>query len=346
MTKRVLLGMSGGTDSSTSILYLREAGYEVVGVTFLFSGSENREDLERAVVLAKDLAVEHHVVDLRSEFNQIVIDYFVQEYASARTPFPCVVCNKYLKWPQLWKLAQEFSCHKIATGHYAGIAEYNGNRVIKKGSDPDKDQSFFLWSIPPELLQHIIFPLEDILKTDVREKALVAGLVNIASQKDSMGICFSNEPDYRDFLRKYPETNDAFKSGEFIDLEGNVLGNHNGLVGYTVGQRKGLGLNLNKPLFVNKLDKEKNQVILSDFKDLFVSELYLRDYQLFVPLSEIEKMNLVIRIRYRGQNATGFIKREENKLKVVLDKPEWGIAPGQTAVFYNDDLILGGGFVL
>lgn len=346
MAKRVLLGMSGGTDSSTSILYLREAGYEVVGVTFLFAGSEDREDVIRAVALADMLKIEHHIVDLRSEFKQIVIDYFVNEYANARTPFPCVVCNKHLKWPQLLKLAKQLSCDKIATGHYAGIKYYKGYPVISKGIDPDKDQSFFLWSIPKEILDYIIFPLEEVLKTDVRIKAQASGLENIAGQKDSMGICFSDEPDYRDYLKKFPEANASFLPGDFVDLQGNKLGRHNGLVGYTVGQRKGLGLNLNKPLFVNRMNRDKNQIVLSDFKDLFVNELLLKDYHLYVPFEEIKQLNMVIRIRYRGQHATGVVRVEDKGLRIVLDNAEWGIAPGQTAVLYYKNLVLGGGFVV
>ena len=203
MTKRVLLGMSGGTDSSTAILYLREAGYEVVGVTFLFSGSESSEGGKRAAVLAKKLKVEHHVIELRTEFSQIVVDYFVDEYCHARTPFPCVVCNKYLKWPQLQRLADQLKCHKISTGHYAGIANYHGYPpLFQKAPIPIKIKVFFLWSIPTHLLENIVFPLEEQIKTEVRQKAHNSGLSEISSQKDSMGICFLDEPDYPRFFEK------------------------------------------------------------------------------------------------------------------------------------------------
>lgn len=345
MKEKILLGMSGGTDSSMSVLYLKELGYDVVGVTFLFSGAEDNATLKGAADLAEGLNVDHRQIDMRDEFKERIINYFVDEYKAARTPFPCAICNREVKWPQLFKLANELGCHKIATGHYAGIASYNGYPVIAKAADPDKDQSFFLWSIPKEILPFIVFPLNNLLKTDVRIKAADEGLSDIATKKDSMGICFIEEDNYREFLGNHPDMQGISDKGNFVDLDGTILGEHEGLHSYTIGQRRGLGLNVNKPLFVKALKSETNQVVLSDFKDLFESTFSLKDWSLFVPFEMLDGLLITIRIRYRGQHATGYVTKNGNLLDVKLENPEWGITPGQTAVFYLENLVLGGGFI-
>jgi tRNA-specific 2-thiouridylase len=344
--KKCLLGMSGGTDSSVAAILLQEQGYHVIGVTFRFWDSEGSEKhLEDARNLAQKLGIEHFVHDVRDEFKSQIVDYFIEEYIAGRTPVPCVKCNNQLKWKLLYDLANANNCELISTGHYCNIIEREGYIHITKGIDPDKDQSFFLWGLPQHILRKIILPLGNFTKTEVREIAAQKGFPSISTKKDSLGVCFCNG-DYRPFLKNHaPEFN--FQQGNFIDEEGNVLGRHAGYPFYTVGQRRGLGIHLNRAVFVKEIIPQTNTVILSPLKDLYKTEFYLKDWNLINETDFTNDFDIIIKIRYRKQATPGRIRQlSDGRLKVELAEALESIAPGQAAAFYKGDVVLGGGIII
>lgn len=345
MNKRVLLGMSGGVDSSVSAMLLQENGFDVVGITFLFSDFEERNRLMvyEAKQLANILKIKHIAVDLRDEFNKLVITYFIDEYQNGRTPFPCAYCNPKIKFHYLEKYAEAENCSYISTGHYARINEFNGIKYIYEGVDPDKDQSFFLWGLRRELLQKLIFPLGDLTKTRIREIAQEKGFQKLSKKKDSLGICFIEGNNYRDFLKKRGIENSP---GNFIDDNGHVLGRHLGIVNYTVGQRRGLGLNLNFPVFVSEIRLDGNEIVLSKFTELYRKKLLVKGYY-FIDNKEVMcNLEWTVKVRYRLQLTPCKINiLDEHSLEVELLESEAMIANGQTAVFYDGDRLIGGGFI-
>ncbi len=340
-----LLGMSGGTDSSVAAMLLLEQGYNVIGVTFRFWDDENaQKHLADAQETAQKLGIKHIVYDAREEFQSQVVDYFVQEYLAGRTPVPCTRCNNELKWKILSSLAETYNCRHIATGHYCRIEENNHHYYIAQGVDADKDQSFFLWGLSQEILSKIIFPLGELTKTEVRQIAASKGFAQVASKKDSIGVCFCPH-DYRSFLRNRLPDN-AFSKGNFVDEAGVILGAHEGYPFYTVGQRRGLGLQLNKAVFVKEIHPEENIVVLASLKSLYKTNIFLRDYNLINPTDFSSDFDTIVKIRYRKQATPCrvFIK-DNDELMVELAEPLEAIAPGQAAVFYRDGMVLGGGII-
>lgn len=340
--ERVLLGMSGGTDSSVSALLLQEAGYEVTGVTFRFFEPHNDTTyLDEATALAEKLNIHHIIYDVRQAFEQQIIGHFIDEYLSGHTPFPCVRCNNTFKWPLLEKIADEQGIFHIATGHYARVVQQKGRFYIAAGNDPDKDQSFFLWGLRQELLQRALFPLGHLHKKEVRALAAQKGFTHIANKKDSMGICFCPE-DYRDFLQSRLVGN-PIESGHFVDNEGNILGKHRGYPFYTIGQRRGL-VHLNRVVFVKEITPDTNRVTLSPLDELYKNRLYLKEVNLPHP-DEIPAV-VDCRIRYRKQQSRCRITRLSHARAIVeLCEPEHSVAPGQSAVFYHAGCVLGGGII-
>lgn len=346
MNKKVLLGMSGGIDSSVAAILLQKNGYRLYGVTFIFSGNEDSKQhhsVESARLLAGKLGIEHHVVDLRSEFKAQVINYFINDYASGNTPFPCAVCNPQLKFLNLEKVAKELSCDFISTGHYANITENNGIKYISTGSDGEKDQSFFLWGLKEKTINKLLLPLGNFSKDEVREIATGNGFENLNKKRESLGICFIKGNDYRKFLS---DSGLESNPGKFVDSKGSIIGQHKGIFNYTVGQRRGLGLHLNKPVFVSEIRMETNEVVLSGFDEMYRSRIFLMNTH-FVGKSE-PKANKIytVKIRYRLQkNSCRIIKLSDNKVVVDLMEPVSMVANGQTAVFYDGDRVIGGGFI-
>ena len=345
MAKRVLLGMSGGVDSSVSAMLLQEQGYDVLGVTFLFSGTDakNHHFLEEAKQLAEKLEIKHFSVDLRKEFEEQVIQYFIDEYAKGKTPFPCAHCNPILKFKYLQEKAKELNCDFLATGHYVQTGIHNGLKYLYKGKDPEKDQSFFLWGLKREIVDKLILPLGGFEKNDIRNYARKNGFVSLSEKKDSLGICFIDGNDYRKFLEKR-----GIRSipGNFVNKKGEVLGQHSGITNYTIGQRRGLGLNLNFPLFVAEIRPDANEIVLAKYDDLYCSKLILNKAH-FVD-SQIVNQNreLIVKVRYRLQETPCRLHILKNDVvEVELLKPEAMIASGQTAVFYDDNRLVGGGFI-
>lgn len=359
--------MSGGIDSTVTACLLQEAGYEVTGITFRFVNSEiSEKSIGDARQVCLNLGIEHIVYDATSIFEDKVIQYFVDEYLSGRTPFPCAVCNPQVKWKLLIDEANRLNCSHIAMGHYIQTENENGKYFLKQGIDPDKDQSFFCWGIPQEWLSRVLFPLGGMLKQEVKQLAGKYGFNSFREKKESTGPCFC-KGDYRDFLRtriasadfsicagpitdsegSIASANFSIASGPFTDSEGKVLGTHQGYPFYTVGQRRGLGIHLNKAVYVKQIIPGENKVVLGAHSELFRNSFIVERYNIHDESLFSGRADVITRIRYRKQNTLSrIIRLNENQLKVELSEPLDAIAPGQTAVFYRDGRLLGGGFIV
>lgn len=343
--RKVLLGMSGGTDSSVAALLLLDAGYEVTGVTFRFFEKDgNTEYLDDARDLCARLGIPHLAHDVREVFRHRIVDYFILEYMRGRTPVPCTLCNNYLKWPLLRRLADERDIYHFATGHYVQKRFVDGFWHIAKGADPDKDQSFFLWGLPQDILERMLLPMGTLSKPRVRQMAEERGFLKAARKKDSLGVCFC-PMDYRSFLREeLPEG--TIRPGRFYDGEGNFVAHHEGYPFYTIGQRRGLGLDLNRAVFVKDIFPEENKVVLGDRKSLEKTEMTLKDWNIVNPALLLDRPDVIVKIRYRKQaNLCTVSLRPDGTLHVSLHEPLEAVAPGQAAAFYRDDLVLGGGII-
>ena len=343
--RSVLLGMSGGTDSSVAALLLLDAGYEVTGVTFRFYEKEgSTEYLEDARDLCRKLGIPHLVHDCREMFRTTIIDYFIREYMEGHTPVPCTLCNNYLKWPLLRQLADERDIHHLATGHYVRKRMIDNYWHITAGADADKDQSFFLWGLPQDLMQRMLLPMGELTKTEVRRIAGERGYLKAATKKDSIGVCFC-PMDYRSFLKKEVPAG-AIQKGKFYDEEGNFIAWHEGYPFYTIGQRRGLGIDLNRAVFVKEISPSENKVVLGDLKSLEKTEMRLKDWNIVNPYTLLNKDDVIVKIRYRKQaNRCTVTLLPDNTLHVQLHEPLTAIASGQAAAFYRGDVVLGGGII-
>ena len=344
--RRVLLGMSGGTDSSVAALLLLDAGYEVTGVTFRFYEKDgNTEYLDDARDLCARLGVPHLISDQREAFRTTIIDYFIREYMAGHTPVPCTLCNNYLKWPLLRQLADERGIYHLATGHYVRKRMIEGYWHITTGADADKDQSFFLWGLPQDIMERMLLPMGDLTKIRVREIAEERGFLKAATKKDSIGVCFC-PMDYRTFLRNNVSV-EAIQKGKFFDEKGNFIAWHEGYPFYTIGQRRGLGIDLNRAVFVKEIIPSENKVVLGDLKSLEKMEMRLKDWNIINPSLLLGHDDVIVKIRYRKQaNRCTVTLLPDNTLHVQLHEPLTAIASGQAAAFYREDVILGGGIII
>lgn len=355
--RRVLLGMSGGVDSAVAAIILKEQGYEVVGVTLdLYynpTGNPSTNAFEDAKKVCDFIGIEHHVVSYKDEFRKYVIDKFICDYKNCRTPNPCIECNKFMKFGLMYDKAQELNCNYISTGHYAKTEfdeKYN-SVVLKKSNAGKKDQSYVLYNLPRNMLEKVLFPLGEFSnKNEIREMAEKYGL-HIAKKPDSEDICFIPDGDYKKFLEG---NSDIRKNeGNIVNKEGKVLGRHKGLYNHTIGQRKGLGISNPVPLFVIGFNVSKNELIVGEESELYSSEFEVGEYNLILidendsRLTSEEGIICEIKIRYAATPAKGKIyKTESHKIKVVFDEPQKSVTPGQSAVFYDGDILLGGGKIL
>jgi len=355
---KVLVAMSGGVDSSVAAILLKEKGYEVIGLTmktwdYVTSGSKNKEtgccsldSINDARNIAVDLGFHHTILDIREEFGDYVIDYFTDEYMNGRTPNPCVLCNTHIKWEALLKRADKLGCKYIATGHYANINSNNGRYFVSKGKDINKDQSYALWGISQKNLSRTIFPLGNLKKSEIKKIATDRGYDNLVKKSESYEICFVPDNDYRNFLKQRVKNIDKkVKKGNFIDENGNVLGKHNGYPFYTIGQRKGLGIALGYPVYVTEINKEKNEVTIGTFDELKRNGMYV-DKLNFMKYTSIDgRLNSITKIRYNDKGNESIIEQIDDSIKVYFGDGVNAITPGQAAVFYEGNDIIGGGWI-
>ena len=355
-----MVAMSGGVDSSVAAVMLHEQGYEVIGLTmktwdYASSGNSSKEtgccsldSINDARALAVAFGFPHYILDIRGEFGDSVIDNFVDEYLAGRTPNPCVLCNTHIKWEALLKRANKLDCEFIATGHYANIRQQdNGRYVISKGRDSHKDQSYVLWGVSQENLARTQFPLGSYTKAEIRQLAAEMGQLELANKSESYEICFVPDNDYRAFLRhRVEDIDDRIGPGNFILTDGTVVGQHQGYPYYTVGQRKGLGIALGRPIFVTEIMPESNTVVLGDEHELQRREAHVKNINLVKYASIDRPMEAVTKIRYKDAGMSSTIVQHDGMMKVDFHHAVKGIAPGQSAVFYEGDDLLGGGFLM
>ncbi len=356
--KKVMVGMSGGVDSSVSALLLREQGYEVMGVTLkLFSDEDIVEaekegktccalsDVMDARSVAHRLGFEHLVFNFRDNFRECVMKNFAESYLCGRTPNPCIECNRHVKFDKMLRRAMELDYDYIATGHYA-VNEYDektGRYLLKRSKDRSKDQTYVLYSLTQEQLSHTIFPLGNLEKSEVRQIAESAGLVN-SDKPDSQDICFVPDGDYVSFIKKFTET--EVPEGNFISTDGKILGKHRGIINYTVGQRKGLGISLGKPAYVVKKDIFTNTVTLGDEKDLYTKSLIAYDVNLISVAEITEPMRVTAKTRYSQHEQPAVVSYLGNgEYMVEFDEPQRAVTSGQAVVLYDGDIVVGGGTI-
>ncbi len=347
--KKVAIGMSGGVDSSVAAAMLLEKGYEVIGITMLLceEGACLSSVEEDARKVCENLGIEHHVVDFRGEFKEKVVDYFVDEYLAGRTPNPCIACNKHLKFDAMLEKAKELGADYIATGHYAKVLynEDTGRYYLKQSDASEKDQTYVLYNLKQEQLKRLLMPLGDVEnKEEVRKYAEKLGL-STAGKPDSMEICFIPDNDYAGFIER--NRNYTATEGDFVDKNGEFLGKHKGIIHYTVGQRKGLGVTFGKPMFVTKIDAENNRVVLGEKGEEFSNGL-LCDNLNFITVEKItEPIKVWTKVRYSARPALATLSMaDENTAKVVFDQPQRAVTPGQAVVFYDDEnIVIGGGII-
>ncbi|MCS7036735.1 MAG: tRNA 2-thiouridine(34) synthase MnmA [Saprospiraceae bacterium] len=356
---RALVAMSGGIDSTMTAVLLHEEGWEVIGITmktwdYATSGGSRKEtgccsldSINDARQVAVQLGFHHFIVDIREEFGDYVIDNFVDEYLAGRTPNPCVLCNTHIKWNSLLRRADQLDCEFIATGHYGIIAQQDGRYYIRRARDRQKDQSYVLWGLSQECLARTRMPLGGFTKPEVRQMAAERGWSELSKKAESYEICFVPDNDYRSFLRRrVPDLDERIGEGDFVDTQGNVLGRHQGYPFYTVGQRKGLGIALGEPMYVTEIRPETNTVVLGREEDLIRNGMMVGKVNLmkYAELPE-EGLEVVTKVRYRDAGTLSTVRPVGRNVEVQFHANAKGIAPGQSAVFYEGDDVVGGGII-
>ncbi|MBI9053637.1 MAG: tRNA 2-thiouridine(34) synthase MnmA [Bacteroidales bacterium] len=343
MKKKVVIGLSGGIDSSMAALMLKNQGYEVIGLHFSFINEKYNLKLDE---IASRLRISLVNIDLTNDF-EIVKQHFASEYLKGRTPSPCTYCNRVIKWQKLIEFADRNNCEHISSGHYIRTIEKDGFYHLQKGIDIVKDQSYFMWELNSDTIKRMITPLGDYTKQQVREYAKENGFNDLAIKKESMGVCFLENTDYRDFLRKYiPDKMDKIAIGDVIDEQNQIIGSHEGYIHYTIGQKRGLTLKESRQAYVSKIDAKRNELVIGEKKSLNHFNIALNELHLINSTSFMVGSRVIANIRGLGLNPEDpaiVTSRNNNSLELKLSKPAWAVAPGQPVVLYENDIVLGGG---
>ncbi|WP_446899679.1 tRNA 2-thiouridine(34) synthase MnmA [Clostridium sp. LBM24168] len=354
MKKRVVVGMSGGVDSSVAAYLLKNQGYDVMGITMqVWQDDEYYEGMESgccslgavddARMVAYDLGIPYYVMNFKEEFKRDVIDYFVSEYMKGRTPNPCIACNKFLKFDELLKRAIDLGADYVATGHYATIDKIDDRYVLRKSQDDRKDQTYVLYGLNQFQLAHTLMPCGNYRKTEIRKIAKEIGL-DVHDKKDSEEICFIPDNDHGSYINR--QLNGRVKVGNFVDKSGNILGKHKGIVYYTIGQRKGLGISFGTPMYVIDIDYSKNRVVLGSEEDIMKDEFIIKDVN-FMPFETLKRnLDVQCKIRYSAKPREAVISPyKDGRVKVKFEEPQRAITKGQSAVFYQGNIMIGGGTI-
>ena len=347
--------MSGGVDSSVAAYLTKEKGYDCIGITMkLFENEDacqlpekaccSADDVEDARKVASELGIPYYVFNFTDDFREKVIKKFALSYENGMTPNPCIDCNRYLKFERLYRRGMELGCDCVVTGHYARIEERDGRFLLKKAADPDKDQGYVLYSLTQDQLAHVMFPLGEMTKPRTRALAESMGFRN-AQKKESQDICFVPDGDYAGVIQNF--TGRTYPEGNFVDTEGNVLGRHRGIIRYTIGQRKGLGLALKQPMYVCRKDLARNEVVLCTGEELFTRKFEVKDFNWIAYDEPPEELHASVKIRYRQKEQPAVIKPAgQDRVIIEFLEPQRAITPGQAAVIYDGEIVVGGGTIV
>ncbi|NCB91087.1 MAG: tRNA 2-thiouridine(34) synthase MnmA [Clostridia bacterium] len=350
MNKKVIIGLSGGVDSSVAAWLLKREGYEVIAATMQTWEDGNKDVRENSVIedarrVADALGIPHHILHFEKEFKCHVMDYFAQEYLSGRTPNPCIVCNRYVKWEAMLNAAARLGADYIATGHYAKIIQLdNGRYAIQNAATRAKDQTYALYGLTQDQLAHTIMPVGNYEKDQIRQMAFDAG-IPVAQKPDSQEICFIPDNDYGNFIRNYQA--DDIPEGNFVDTSGNVLGRHRGIIHYTIGQRKGLNISLGRPAFVLEIRPETNEIVLGENEELFTRTVKASKVN-FMAIDDLDgEVECFGKIRYNHKGAVCRVKKTgDDFIECTFQEPVRAVTPGQALVLYKEDYVLGGGIIV